>query len=83
MSNVLPLRPIRPDPRNGKVFADAISKTTRIDGVEVRTPDGFGVFVWRSEYDCDLCSGFETLAEAQKEALRIALELNAVLVVPA
>ncbi len=81
MSNVLPLCRLKPDTCNGWVYASG-SYETRYDGdVETETFAGFIVVHMDDDGDsAAIYRGYETLAEAQKDAFRIARERNAKLV---
>jgi hypothetical protein len=72
--------PYDPDPRNGEVYATETVLWDIVDGVETETPNGFAVVHMSSGGgSAGGCDGFETLAEAQAAAERIAREHNAVL----
>ena len=81
MSNVTPLRPLEPNPRNGFVYASESYETRYDNNIETETVAGFIVVHMADDGDsAAIFRGYETLAEAQKDALRIARELNAELV---
>jgi hypothetical protein len=77
MTRVLTFQRVRrPDPRNGKVFATAITRKER--GGEL-VADGYAVMFWYHDDDASMLPGFETLAEAETEARRAAHANNMVL----
>ena len=69
-----------PDPRNGEVYATESFEWRCENGQEIETSAGFVVVhISQSGNSAGMYGGFETLAEAQAAALRIARERNAVL----
>jgi hypothetical protein len=73
---VVPFR--RSDPRNGEVYATEGYETKCVDGVETKTFAGFIVVHMADDGDsAAIFRGYQTLADAQAAARRIALELNA------
>ena len=78
---MIPLRPIKPDSRNGCVYASESYETRYDNDIETETFAGFIVVHMADDGDsAAIFRGYETLAEAQRDALCIARELNAELV---
>lgn len=76
--NVIPFRPIKPDPRNGFVYASESYETRYDNDIETEPFAGFIVVHMADDGDsAAIYRGYRTLADAQAAAKRIAHERNA------
>jgi hypothetical protein len=76
--NLIPLRPRKPDPRNGFVCATESYETKCVDDIETETIAGFiAVHMSHSGDSGAIYRGYATIQQAEAAARRIARDLNA------